>query len=76
MFENRVAYGKSGYPWSAYDPDGLIKYGRGTMPVAEKLQYESYLGLNLCEFEFSDQEIDLVIAAFHKVWANMGELED
>jgi hypothetical protein len=40
-------------------------------PVAENLHQRSFLGLNLCAHTYTDPEIDLVVAAFRKVWAHL-----
>ena len=70
MYQKKVAYGSKGFPWSIARRD--VNYGLGICPVAEELQDRSYLGLQLCMSELDDAEVDLLIAAFRKVW---GQLE-
>lgn len=73
MFKHKIAYGTGGFPWTANDRE--IAYGPGTCPVAEKLHAETFFGLNLCMFEYENADIDKVIAAFRKVWANLDSLK-
>jgi hypothetical protein len=42
--------------------------------VAEDLQDHRYLGLEVCAFTYTNTEVDLVIAAFRKVWQNLPSL--
>lgn len=74
MFRNRIAYGTGGFPWTSPYAGQDVRYGPGLCPVAEKLHNETFLGLNLCMNEFEDADIDQVVAAFAKVWANLDAL--
>ena len=68
IFQEKIAYGKSGYPWK-FQNDGMSRnYSKGICPTAEKLQDETYFAIDLCEFEFSDLQVDKIISAFVKVW--------
>lgn len=74
MFQKKIAFGSEGFPWSPYANGRSVDYSKGTCPTAERLQDQSYLGFGLCEYELSDDEVDGVIEAFHKVWLHMDEL--
>ena len=68
LFSEKLAYGESGFPYSAesaLDPH---------CPVAEDLHEKAFLGLLLCAHEYSDEQCDLIGAAFRKVWANLAHL--
>jgi dTDP-4-amino-4,6-dideoxygalactose transaminase len=69
MYQRKIAYGSRGFPWTSDVCKRAVDYRKGICPVAEELHDESFLGLALCVFEFNDDEIDLVIAAFRKVWS-------
>ena len=45
-----------------------IEYHKGICPIAEKLHEESFLGYEMCLHELSDNDVDLILEAFHKVW--------
>jgi len=74
IFRNRIAYGSRGFPWTLAERE--IRYGNGLCPVAERLHAESFVGLNLCMFEFDEPEVAGVVRAFHKVWANLDALRE
>ncbi|HMO67556.1 MAG TPA: DegT/DnrJ/EryC1/StrS family aminotransferase [Novosphingobium sp.] len=74
MFRNRIAYGSKGFPWTSPYAARDITYAPGQFPVAEKLHAETFFGLNLCMYEYETADVDLVLAAFHKVWANLDAL--
>lgn len=76
VFRKRIAYGSCGFPWTSPYASIDRHYGPGLCPVAERLHAETFLGLNLCMHEFADPDIDLVAAAFHKVWANLDALRE
>ena len=44
------------------------------MSVAEKLNDKTYLGFEMCLFQLLDEEIENIIKAFYKVWANLEKL--
>jgi dTDP-4-amino-4,6-dideoxygalactose transaminase len=70
MFQRKIAHGGKGFPWTIARRE--VDYRIGICPVAEELQDRSYLGYQLCMNDLGDTEVDLVIAAFRKVW---GQLE-
>jgi perosamine synthetase len=72
IFRNRIAYGTQGFPWSLADRE--IAYGPGICPVAEELHERSFMGINLCMCEYPPEDVDRVVAAFRKVWDNLGVL--
>lgn len=73
IFTNRIAYGTSGFPFILAERE--LRYGPGTCPVAEDLHGRTFVGINLCMNDFSPNDVDLVITAFRKVWANLGVLK-
>ena len=74
IFQRKIAYGSKGFPWSSDICRREVSYEHGICPVAENLHEKSYLGFQICMFELDDHELDLMIAAFRKVWNNLGEL--
>jgi perosamine synthetase len=72
IFRKRIAYGTSGFPWTLAERE--IDYGPGSCPIAERLHNESFIGMNLCAFEYHDADVDAVVAAFRKVWNGLGSL--
>ena len=71
MYQKKIAYGRSGFPWSSDIYKGDVQYTKGICPVAEDLQDRTYLGISMCAYEYTNQEVDLMIQAFQKVWSNL-----
>jgi dTDP-4-amino-4,6-dideoxygalactose transaminase len=74
MYQNKIAYGSSGFPWTSDISKREVSYAKGICPVAEKLHDESYLGYAICLHELSNDDLDLIGDAFKKVWANMSNI--
>jgi len=74
MYQNKIAFGTKGFPWSSDIVDREVNYNKGICPVAERLHDISYIGFQMCMFDLSDNEIDLLILAFQKVWLNLNKL--
>lgn len=71
MYQKKMAYGAKGFPWSADFYKGNVSYEKGICPVAEVLQERKFLGIGMCVNTYTDEDVDLIIEAFHKVWANL-----
>ena len=71
MYQKKIAYGTNGFPWNSNICHRDVSYEKGICPVAEKLHESSYLGFLMCMYELSDEDVDLMIEAFHKVWDQM-----
>ena len=74
IYQNKIAYGSSGFPWSSDICRRDVSYQKGICPVAEKLHDETYLGLELCAHELLDDDVDDIVNAFLKVWSGMESL--
>ena len=76
MFQKKVAYGKSGFPWTADFTRKDIDYGKGICPVAEYLQDKAFMGLGMCDFDLTEEDVGLIVIAFQKVWENLEKISD
>ena len=74
MYQQKQAYGSFGFPWTADFADKSVNYDKGICPVAEKLHDETFLGLEMCLFNYDKKSIELLIGAFQKVWKNLDKL--
>ena len=74
VFQQRIAYGTRGFPWTSPYCTQAVDYSPGTCPVAEDLHARSFLGLNLCMCEYAPDDIDQLAAAFRKVWSRLEAL--
>lgn len=75
MYQQKIAYGSKGFPWSSEICRRDIDYRKGICPVAENLNDASFLGLGICTYEYTDCDIALVATAFRKVWAHLDTLK-
>ena len=66
MYQNKLAYGSKGFPWTSEICKRDIRYNKGICPNAEKLNDETYVGLNTCALELIDDDIDLIVNAFQR----------
>jgi dTDP-4-amino-4,6-dideoxygalactose transaminase len=71
MYQQKIAYGNNGFPWSSDICKREVSYEKGICPIAEQLNEESFLGLNICMYDYSKTDIKLIIMAFEKVWSNL-----
>jgi len=75
IYQKKIAYGSSGFPWSSEICKREVSYDKGICPIAEKMQDECFLAIGLCNFDFDESDIDLIIGAFQKVWKNLDKLK-
>ncbi len=76
IYQEKIAYGDKGFPWTADFSRKDISYARGICPNAEELNEFSYIGFGMCTYEWSNQDVNLIIDTFHKVWNGLDELRD
>ncbi|MBX2860697.1 MAG: DegT/DnrJ/EryC1/StrS family aminotransferase [Vampirovibrio sp.] len=75
LYQTRQAFGKGGYPWSAY-PESKVSYERGLCPITEKLHLETMIHHELMRPGLSQEDLDDVVTAFSKVWENRHALKE
>lgn len=75
MYQQKMAYGSKGFPWTSDICHRDVDYRHGICPVAEGLQEKSYLGFAMCLNDLSDEDVDLMVSAFRKVWNQMEMLK-
>ncbi len=73
MFQEKMAYGTKGFPWSASDRE--YDYSKGLCPVCEDLHYNTLINHEYMRAGLSKQDLDDFIAAVKKVWENIDELK-
>ena len=74
LYQNKIAFGSKGFPWSAEFCKREISYKKGICPNAEYLNDNSYIGFGMCVYDLTLEDINLIIKAFHKVWKNLHNL--
>lgn len=74
MYQKKIAYGSSGFPWTSDICQREVTYNKGICPVAEELYDKSFLGFTMCAYDLSDYDIDKIVYAFRKIWSNLSLL--
>lgn len=74
MFQQRIAFGRHGYPFTLAQPHALATYKRGSCPVAERMYTSELFISELMHPGLSREDLDDVIHAFEKVWEHRAEL--
>ena len=74
MYQRKQAYGTHGFPWSAPFCKRDINYAKGICPVAEQLHDQSFIGYEMCVHDHDTDDMNLIVAAFRKVWDNLDTL--
>lgn len=75
MYQQKIAYGSKGFPWTSDICHRDVDYSHGICPVAESLHESAYLGFEMCLNDMADADVDLMVQAFHKVWAQLDLLK-
>jgi len=75
LYQNKIAYGKDGFPWTSEKYKGVVDYSKGICPVSEKMHYDVLVTHELMHHKMTKKDLDDVVAAFKKVWDNINELK-
>jgi len=75
LYQKKIAYGANGFPWTSDICRRQVSYEKGICPVAEELHDKSYLGYEMCLNELEEGDVDLIVAAFTKVWGQLESLK-
>jgi len=74
LYQKKIAYGKSGCPWTCDKYNRPISYGKGLCPTAEDMHDNVLVTHELMRPPMSKKDLDDVLEAFQKVWENRNEL--
>jgi perosamine synthetase len=76
IYQQKIAFGSQGFPWSAGFCKREVDYRKGICPVAEDLQDRSYMGYAMCMNEMGSDDCKRLIEAFERVWHNLDSLRE
>ena len=74
MFQNKLAYGSKGFPWTSPICQRDVNYDKGICPVAESLNDELYIGLGVSAYDLSIEDAQDYLEAFGKVFGQLEHL--
>lgn len=75
MYQKRIAFGRDGFPWTYPGYKGAVSYDPGICPVIERLYYRELMCTDVCHADITEADLVDVVAAFEKIFANIGELQ-
>lgn len=74
LYQQRIAFGKDGFPFTYPGYHGQVSYEKGICPVTERMHYQELLYADVCHANMSKDDLADVANAFSKVGENMAEL--
>lgn len=74
VYQERIAFGAAGFPFTYPGYHGEVSYKRGTCPVTERMHYEELIHTDVCHAGMSREELKDVVNAFEKVIEHVNEL--
>lgn len=74
VYQKKIAFGSKGFPWTSEICRRQVSYKKGICPIAEDLNEKKYIGLGLCAYDLSLNNIQMIAQAFQKIWAQIRSL--
>jgi len=74
-YQSKHLFGKVGCPFRCPHYGGSVRYDQGICPVTERMYSEDLLVTSLCRYPHTETDIDDIVAAIEKVWANREVLQ-
>jgi perosamine synthetase len=74
MYQQRIAHGRWGFPWTGGLWHGQVSYQRGICPVTERMYESELLLLDVCRVPLTTRDVDDVADAFEKVLEHVDRL--
>jgi perosamine synthetase len=68
MYQQKIAYGKSGYPWKVGKEISDISYNYGICPIAEGAIEKTYMNFGIGLVQMDKLKVKKMLDAFNKVW--------
>jgi len=74
MYQQRIAFGKDGFPFTYPGYQGKLDYERGLCPVTERMHFQELLHGDFCHAGMTHEDLEDIVRAFRKVAENLSEL--
>jgi dTDP-4-amino-4,6-dideoxygalactose transaminase len=75
MYQQRIAFGRDGFPWTWPGWKGSVDYSPGSCPVIERLYYRELMCTDVIHSRIAEDDLLDVVRAFEKIYANIDELK-
>ncbi|MCB2297185.1 DegT/DnrJ/EryC1/StrS family aminotransferase [Clostridium tagluense] len=76
IYQKLIAYGDKGCPFKCPHYKGQVNYNKGICPVCEDMHYEKVITHEYMVPSMKKEDMDDIVAAFMKVWNNIGEIRE
>ncbi|MBM09933.1 MAG: DegT/DnrJ/EryC1/StrS aminotransferase [Magnetovibrio sp.] len=76
MYQQKIAFGENGYPFTHPSYDGTVNYEKGICPETEKAHFETLITHEMMRPPMSEDDLNDVAAAFHKINENLPQLRE
>jgi len=74
VYQQRIAFGKDGFPFTYPGYKGCVSYEPGICPVTERMHYQGLFFTDICHANISLRDLDDTVTAFEKVLCHVAEL--
>jgi dTDP-4-amino-4,6-dideoxygalactose transaminase len=74
MYQQKIAFGRDGFPFTYGGYKGNVSYDRGLCPVAEQMHFEEVICLSIVHANATMDDMDDAVAIFRKVVRRLSDL--
>jgi perosamine synthetase len=74
MYQQRIALGREGFPFTYPGYKGTVDYSKGICPVTERMHYDDLLYTTACHADTQRKDLEDMITAISKVHQNIAEV--
>ena len=74
LYQQRIAWGRDGFPFTASQPAAKVSYARGICPVAERMHFEELISADVCHAAMTRADLDDFVDGIAKVLENADSL--
>ncbi len=74
LYQERIAYGKDGFPFTYPGYRGKVSYEKGICPVTERMHFQELLYGDFCHANLEQGDLEDVVRGFRKVYEHISEL--
>ena len=68
LYKKKIAYGINSFPWKSSFNKKKYNYNKEILPIAEKMHKKNFFAIELCLFDFSEEDAHYIVNCFNKVW--------
>jgi len=74
MYQNKIAYGEKGCPFSCPLYEGAVSYEEGLCPMTERIENNEMMAFHLGKYDLSNSDIDRASESIRKVVENLDKV--